>query len=45
MGSLLQVMLPTGVRLVFGGKDGLKYGQLYHYFHQMEQLILDKIFR
>jgi hypothetical protein len=38
-------MSHIGIPQIIGGKDGLKHGQAFHYFHQMELLILDKIFR
>ena len=46
-GAGLQVylILHIGTQQNFGGKDGLKHGQAFHYFHLTELLISDKIFR
>jgi hypothetical protein len=45
MDSPLLLMFLNLVRQDTGGKDGLKFGQIFHYFLLMEQLILDKTFR
>jgi hypothetical protein len=42
--SHLQFLLLNGIRATFGGRDGQLLGQIFLFFHQMEQLISDKVF-
>ena len=45
MDSLLQQILLNGTKKDFGGKDGHKLGQIFHYSQLMDLLNLDKIFK
>ena len=45
MDFLLQLRFLNGTKNDFGGKDGHKLGQIFHYSQLMDLLNLDKIFK